>query len=89
MQLCTKIAMEFAIVQIASVDMPESLCYKFADAQQKRPDKNLLTERKKKKREKRFGEVAYRVQLSTNTNHLVTLQIAFRKEARKLTHLAR
>ncbi|KYM82686.1 hypothetical protein ALC53_06861 [Atta colombica] len=41
--------MEFAIVQIASVDMPGSLYYKFGDAQQKRPDKNLLTERKKKK----------------------------------------
>ncbi|KYQ46248.1 hypothetical protein ALC60_14670 [Trachymyrmex zeteki] len=41
--------MEFAIVQIASVDMLRSPCYKFGDAQQRRLDKNLLAERKKKK----------------------------------------
>jgi len=81
--------MEFAIVQIASVDMPGSLCYKFGDAQTKTARQKFAHRKKEKKREKRFGEVAYRVQLSTNTNHLVTLQIAFRKEARKLTHLAR
>lgn len=49
--------MEFAIVQIASVDMLRSPCYKFGDAQQRRLDKNLLAERKKKKKEKKndFG----------------------------------
>lgn len=75
-------------VQIAGVDMPESARRKFGDARRRRPDKISLVEREKggekegKKEENDFGvEVADGVRPSTN--HLVTLQAAFGKEARK------
>ncbi|KYN05291.1 hypothetical protein ALC62_03815 [Cyphomyrmex costatus] len=42
--ISTKIAMDLATVQIASVDMPRSPCYKFGDAQRRRPNKNLFAE---------------------------------------------